>query len=116
MQELPHEIELSRRYADRGLRVIGINADKSLKAAREAALENSVPWLNLYEGQLKLISLKLGIDTWPALFLLDSKGTVVATTSDLRRSSLIFLDNDDGRAELALDRMLEELLGEKANP
>ena len=116
MQELPHEIELSRRYADRGLRVIGINADKSFKAARAAALENSVPWLNLYEGQLMLISKQLGINGWPALILLDSKGTVVATTLDLRRNIFTVLDNDETRTELALDRMLEELLGEKANP
>ena len=96
--------------------MIGVNDDKSREIGRAAALENSVPWLNLYEGQLKYISLKLGIDTWPALFLLDSKGTVVATTPDLRCSTFIDLDNDETRTVLGLDRMLEELLGEKAKP
>lgn len=111
MQELPHEVELSHRYAERGLRVIGINADKSLKVGREAASANSVPWLNLYEGKERQISHQLGINSWPALFLLDSDGTVVATTPNLRAHALTSVDDDESRFELMLDRKLEDLLG-----
>lgn len=71
MLELPHEIELSRRYERAGLRVIGINADDSEAIARKAARDHHVPWLNVFEGREKKISEALGIHKWPALLLLD---------------------------------------------
>ena len=110
MDELPHEIALSRTYEDRGLRVIGVNADVDARTARSAAEATGVPWLNLYEGEQRRISSQLGVEAWPALFLLDSEGRIIATDDFLRNTTVRVLEGGEHVATLRLDWTLEELL------
>jgi thiol-disulfide isomerase/thioredoxin len=115
MKELPHEVELSQRYASAGLKVIGINADETREVGRAAAEENSLPWLNLYEGKERWISKQLGIRSWPTLFLLDGNRTVIEATPYLRSSTVRILDDGEQRVEHRLDWALEELMGGKSD-
>lgn len=108
--DLPHEVELANRYESSGLRVLGVNADDDLETAKRAVVDQSIPWLNLYEGKEKSISNQLAITSWPALFLLDSDGTIVATTDMLRRTSLATMPDGSVQSVYKLDTYIKNLL------
>ncbi len=110
MTDLPHEVELANRYESAGLRVIGVNADEDLETAKRAVVDKSIPWLNLYEGKEQSISNQLGITSWPVLFLLDSNGTVVATTDMLRRTSFVTMPDGAVQSVYRLDTFIAKLL------
>jgi thiol-disulfide isomerase/thioredoxin len=113
MLELPHEIELAKRYERFGLRVIGINADETSAIAKAAATEHDIPWLNLFEGPDFSISNQLGIKQWPALLLLDSDGKVVITTPELRSISVETSPDGTDRQIDGLEWALQKLLEDK---
>lgn len=108
--DLPHEVELANRYESSGLRVLGVNADDDLETAKRAVVDQSIPWLNLYEGKQKSISNQLAITSWPALFLLDSNGTIVATTDMLRRTCLATMPDGSVQSVYKLDTYSKNLL------
>lgn len=111
MHELPHEIELANEFKDEGLRVIGINADSAIELGKQAAIEHQVPWMNLYEGQERHVSTLLGVSSWPQLFLLDDKGVVVSSSTQLRRHGFKFVNKDgDARKVHELDWTLYNLM------
>ncbi|MCZ6855312.1 MAG: redoxin domain-containing protein, partial [Gammaproteobacteria bacterium] len=111
MMELPHEIELSKRYAELGLRVIGVNADTTPETARDAVRKYGIPWLNVFEGPKKTISTQLGISVWPTLYLLDAKGTILSSSPNLRGIGAEILPDGSTQQVNILDRTLEEILG-----
>lgn len=110
MTDLPHEVELANRYESSGLRVLGVNADDDLETAKRAVVDKSIPWHNLYEGSEKSISYQLAITSWPALFLLDCDGTVIADTDMLRRTSLATMPDGSVQSVYRLDTYIVKLL------
>ncbi len=110
MQELPHEVELSRRYEKAGLRVIGVNADETAAIAKAAVTEHGVPWLNVFEGPEKTISNELGIQQWPVLLLVGPDGKVISATQQLRGTAAEILPDGSARIVKGLDWTLEQLL------
>lgn len=110
MNELPHEIALSRQYAESGLRVIGVNADPTPEIAQQAVRELDIPWLNLFEGPEQTISDQLEIPFWPTLYLLDADGTVISATPYLRGTGAETLADGTTREISVLDWTLEEFL------
>lgn len=112
MLELPHEVELAKKYEPQGLRVISVNADDTPEIAKAAVSKLGVPWLNLFEGSDHPISNELGIKQWPALLLLDADGKVVSTSSELRKISVeTSADGEDQQInglEWALRKLLED--------
>jgi thiol-disulfide isomerase/thioredoxin len=112
MDELPHEVELAKKYEAAGLRVIGINADDTTELAKAAAKEHGVPWLNLFEGPDKTISHQLGVRQWPVLLLLDAEGVVVSSTVPLRSISAESLPDGSAQTVNGLDWTLRKLLDE----
>lgn len=113
MLELPHEVELAKKYEQQGLRVIGVNADETSDIAKAAAKQYDLPWLNLYEGPDKTISNELEIKQWPTLILLDSAGKVVMATPELRAISVETSADGEDRQIDALEWALRELLENK---
>lgn len=113
MLDLPHEIELAKQYERAGLRVIGVNADRTMEIARAAAKENGIPWLNIFEGPDKAISGELGIEAWPVLVLLDADGKVVMTSPQLREIAVETLADGTDRQIDGLEWALRELLKTK---
>ncbi|MBX9791604.1 MAG: TlpA family protein disulfide reductase [Pirellulales bacterium] len=111
MQELPHEVELSQQYADAGLRVIGINGDRTPEIAKRAIAEHQVPWTVLYEGRELTISRQLGISSWPTLILLDHEGKVLNACPWLRSHGIEVLPDGTRRQVSALDWTLAKVLG-----
>lgn len=114
MKELPHEVELARKYERRGLRVIGVNADDTPAIAKAAAEENGVPWLDLFEGPERPISKKLGIRQWPTLLLFDPDGKLLCATQHLRSVFIRTMPDGSPLPTSGLDWTLEEILSEKA--
>jgi hypothetical protein len=110
MQELPHEVELARKYERAGLRVIGVNADQTPAIAKRAVQQYGVPWLNVFEGRELTVSRQLGIRRWPTLILLGSDGRVVMGTDLLRSGAVQTLPDGSTRTVKGLDWALEELL------
>lgn len=110
MQELPHEIALSREYAPAGLRVLGVNADDTPDVARQAVQEHGIPWLNVFEGPERTISDELGISFWPTLFLLDADGRIISATPYLRGTAIETLADGTTREVNVLDWTLEDAL------
>ncbi len=107
MLELPHEIELGERYSSIGLRIIGINADATMEEGKAAAVKNHVTWLNFYEGNEHWISDELGIGSWPCLFLLDATGTVVSSSEQMRRQTILEMSDGSLQQKSYLDWTLE---------
>ncbi|MEI8378882.1 MAG: TlpA disulfide reductase family protein [Planctomycetota bacterium] len=113
LAELPHEVELAKKYERFGLRVIGVNADETSAIAKASARKYDIPWLNLFEGPDLTISNELGIKQWPALLLLDSGGKVVITSQELRSISVETLPDGSDRKIDGLEWALRELLEDK---
>ncbi len=110
MDDMPHEIELTKKYASDGLRVIGVNGDSSEEVASKAVIKHGNPWRNLYEGSEQTISKQLGIKGWPALYLLDEEGKIVSETRYLRTGTFQSLGFGKKREVYGLDWTLERLL------
>ena len=110
MIELPHEVELAKKYERAGLRVIGVNADDTTAIAKRAAKENGVPWLNVFEGPEKTISKELGVTQWPVLLLLDPDGKVLIATQELRSITAETMPDGSVQTVAGLDRALKQLL------
>ncbi len=110
MDDMPHEIELTKKYASDGLRVIGVNGDSSEEVASKAVIKHGNPWRNLYEGSEQTISKQLGIKGWPALYLLDEQGKIVSETRYLRTGAFQSLGFGKKREVYGLDWTLERLL------
>lgn len=113
MRDLPHEVELAKKYEWHGLRVIGVNADETPAIAKAATKEHDVPWLNLFEGPDRTISTELGIKKWPALLVLDADGKVVVTSPELRKISVETSSDGSDRQIDGLEWALRELLEKK---
>jgi hypothetical protein len=110
MQEMPHEVELARQYEQAGLRVIGVNSDDTATIAQAAAIDQGVPWLNVFEGPDNAISKRLGIRQWPALLLLGPDGELISATQQLRSIAAETLPDGAVRPVNGLDWTLDALL------
>jgi thiol-disulfide isomerase/thioredoxin len=109
MLELPHEVELARRYEPQGLRVIGVNADETPAIALAAVQQYGVPWQNVYEGPDTPISKRLGVEQWPVLLLIGPDGRLISATQRLRGISVDLLPDGSTRTERGLDRTLQHV-------
>lgn len=114
MSDLPHEIELAKRFEEQGFRVIGINGDNDPKTAKQAVVENEITWPNFFEGKELVVSNHLGVKAWPALFLLDSDGIIVETTDLLRRTATVEMPDGTVQSIGRLDTFIAKLLESKA--
>ena len=112
MAELPHEIELFGKYKDKGLNVVGVNADSTIEVGRKAAIDNGTPWVNLYEGEKRTISNRLGVTGWPTIFMLDSNGRILARDQDLRFSTMRESAGGELQPKTGLDLALEKLFAD----
>ena len=94
---------------DAGLRVIGVNADSTREKGRLAAIEKNVRWRNLYEGERGRFSKQLGIESWPALFLLDANGIIVSSDKQMRMVTFVEMEDSTIQDKHYLDWTLEHL-------
>jgi hypothetical protein len=107
LRTLPYLIAWHERYADRGLRVIGIHAGGFAVAREEAAVRRAVerlgvPYPVVIDAQLELWDM-YGNEGWPARYLWDANGMLVS------------LHYGEG-AYVETEREIQELLGVEQEP
>ena len=93
--EVPHVVEAYNKFHDKGFEVIGISLDQDKAALLEFTKKNGMVWPQYFDGKGwdNLIAKKNGIQSIPAMWLVDKEGKLVST---------------DARADLA--EQVEKLL------
>lgn len=84
MKDLPHEIELWHEYHGQGLRVVAINADSDLDAARGAVEKYKIPFVSIADGLDGPLQKQLGLNSWPSLFLISHDANIIQATPWMR--------------------------------
>ena len=84
--EMPHMKELYAKYHDQGVEFIGVSLDNNedrggLTALKEYVAKNEVPWPQYYQGNgwAGEFSVSWGINSIPALFIIDKHGNLHST-------------------------------------
>ena len=74
----PHLLDLYKKYHAQGLEIVGISADSDKSALVKYVKEKGTPWPEYFDdaGDQALFQ-KLGVESFPTLWLLDRKGVVV---------------------------------------
>lgn len=94
--EIPHMKELYAKYHDDGVQFIGISLDNAeykggLEALLKYAIKNEVPWPQYYQGNgwTSDFSMAWGINSIPALFVIDKNGNLNSVQARGRLEELI---------------------------
>jgi thiol-disulfide isomerase/thioredoxin len=79
--EVPHVVEAYNKLHDKGFEIVGISLDKDADKAKLESFvkENKMPWPQYFDGQYwqNAIAQKYGINSIPAMWLVDKKGNLV---------------------------------------
>jgi thiol-disulfide isomerase/thioredoxin len=95
-----------KKYADKGLAVIGISLDEGKQELQDYMDRKRLPWPIVHdadEDPLKRLAMKFGISALPTVLLLDKEGTVVsleARQSELNRLMQILFEAPTPASEL----------------
>jgi thiol-disulfide isomerase/thioredoxin len=74
----PDILGLYKKYHDQGFEIIGVSADTDKQALINFTKKEGAPWPQYFEtSQDNVLLEKLGIDSFPTLWLVDKKGVVV---------------------------------------
>jgi thiol-disulfide isomerase/thioredoxin len=86
--EMPHMKELYAQYKDKGVEFVGISLDQpedkgGLTALKKFVAEHEIPWPQYYQGNFwqSEFSSSWGINSIPALFVLDHEGKLYSTSA-----------------------------------
>ena len=76
--ERPKIEELQKEWADKGLVIVGISADKTEEALRRYLEKEPTPWKQIYEGDLKdgTVLFQYGVSSFPTVILIDREGVI----------------------------------------
>ena len=75
----PHERKFVQELSGLPFALIGVNSDRDIETAREAVLDDPLPWRNFWNGPLGRsgpISKQWNISAWPTFYLIDGKGVI----------------------------------------
>ncbi len=108
MRSLPWVREVQKKYADRGLRVIGIHTpefahEKDRKAVERKLREFEITYPNLQDNDFAYWR-RLNNRYWPAVYIADREGII--------RLVHIGETHVGSRDARAVEALIEELLGE----
>ncbi|MEW6712461.1 MAG: TlpA disulfide reductase family protein, partial [Candidatus Riflebacteria bacterium] len=86
--EVPNIVKAYKEYNPKGFEIVGISFDESREKFDEYIKENAMPWPQYFDGKgwQNEVGPTYGIQSIPAMYLLDKEGKVV--TSDLRGEKL----------------------------
>lgn len=76
-KEIPNLKNIYKQFASKGLEIVSVSTDKSIKAWQKALDEEQLPWSNFRDesGIAEVYSVK----AIPAIFLLDANGMILST-------------------------------------
>jgi thiol-disulfide isomerase/thioredoxin len=88
--ELPNVRENYKKYHDKGLEIISISLDSDIAKCKSYAMENDMPWFHVSEGDAwkTRLAQQYGINSIPAMFILDANGVVVGKGGNVRGENL----------------------------
>jgi peroxiredoxin len=88
VRELPNVIKAYEAYHQKGFEIIGISLDKEEPKLTAFTKEKNMTWRQYFDGLVwqNKLAVKYGINSIPATFLLDGKGTIIGR--DLRGEAL----------------------------
>ncbi|HEX4138729.1 MAG TPA: redoxin family protein [Candidatus Methylacidiphilales bacterium] len=80
-EEVPDVVAAYGKYHDKGFDVVGVSLDQDKDALQSFTKEKGMAWPQYFDGKGwdNAISSRFGIDSIPAMWLLDKKGMVVST-------------------------------------
>jgi thiol-disulfide isomerase/thioredoxin len=80
-EEVPSVVAAFKKYHDKGFEVVGISLDQDKDALQSFVKEKDMAWPQYFDGKGwdNEISTRYGIDSIPAMWLLDKKGMLVST-------------------------------------
>jgi hypothetical protein len=95
----PHERSLVKRLESKPFALIGVNSDADRNALKEVLVKEQITWRSFFEGSTSgPIARAWGVDGWPTLYVIDTKGVIRFRFA--------------GAREQELDRAVETLLKE----
>jgi len=90
INDLPHERRIAGVYRDRGLKVIGVNADDDVTLAKTCIELLNLNWPTIHEPKDRQaedgIVKRLAIWNWPTVLLFDENRKLIHATPSLRTS------------------------------
>jgi thiol-disulfide isomerase/thioredoxin len=86
MGDVPHEIDLVKRFAGRPFVLVGVNSDTSTAQALDAVAKHSISWESYWDGQEGSIASAWGVRAWPTIYVIDDAGVI--QHNDLRGDDL----------------------------
>jgi hypothetical protein len=73
----PHERSLVKRFKSTPFALLGINSDSDKKALRKHMEDENITWRSWWdEGIAGPITTKWNVVTFPAIYIIDSKGVI----------------------------------------
>ncbi len=83
-EEVPNVVAAYQKYHDKGFEVVGVSLDQSKDALQIFIKGNQMVWPQYFDGKGwgNDISTRFGIDSIPAMWLVDKKGMVVTTDGE----------------------------------
>ncbi len=79
MSDVPHEIELVKRFKGRPFVLVGVNSDGNRTDATKAVAKNQIPWRSFWngpDGSRGSISTAWNVHSWPHLCIIDDQGII----------------------------------------
>ena len=76
---MPHILDLHKKYAAKGLSIIGISLDKEVELCRQTLKQHLCPWLQVCIGQWKEnreIADQYQVGGLPTFVLIDNRGKI----------------------------------------
>lgn len=79
--EIPNVVAVYNKFKDKGFEIIGISLDQDKDALTKFVKEKNMPWPQYFDGKgwQNEISQRYGIESIPAMWLVDKDGKVVST-------------------------------------
>jgi thiol-disulfide isomerase/thioredoxin len=89
MGMVPHEKALVERMKGRPFVLVGVNGDQDRSRAKEVVAKEGINWQSFWDGgRPDGIAVGWGINGWPTVYLIDARGVIRDSGSDLRGAAL----------------------------
>lgn len=81
--EVPNVVAAYKKYHDQGFEIVGVSLDQDKDALLAFTKEHGMVWPQYFDGQGwdNTVSQRFGINSIPAMWLLDKNGKVVTTNA-----------------------------------
>jgi thiol-disulfide isomerase/thioredoxin len=81
--EVPHVVEAYKKMHDKGFEIVGISLDNDKQALLDFTKQKGMTWPQFFDGKgwRNEVSSKFGINSIPAMWLINKKGMIVSTNA-----------------------------------